>query len=406
PHQLIVTVDVYQVFAVPIGGKEDHESQAKNIVIARAELDKRMTSRHIRITAGPHEVRFTFIEQTTQEQNVWQPVLRDSLEAHNPSGIPRLRTGNIEGPYNVTGISDTPSRKRVFVCTPASAAQETACASKILSTVARRAFRRPVLDADMTAPMAFYREARTDGDFNAGIRAGPARILASPSFLFRAEQDAASLPAGAAHTITDLELASRLSFFLWSSIPDDELLNLAIAGSLRKPAVLQAQVKRMIADPRADARMTGFAGQWLQLRNLDKVTPDLLMFPDFDDNVRQAFRKETELFFASIVRENRSALDLLNADYTFVNERLARHYGMRGVYGSRFRRVTVTDPNRRGLLGQGSFLSLTSAANRTSPILRGKFVISNLLNTPPLPPPPNVPQLEESAPKDRPSTVR
>jgi hypothetical protein len=224
--------------------------------------------------------------------------------------------------------------------------------------------------------------------------------------VFRAEVDPASLPVGAAHRISDLELASRLSFFLWSSIPDDELLNLAVAGRLRDARVLEAQVKRMIADERADSLMTEFVGQWLQLRNLDKVTPDILMFPDFDDNVRQAFRRETELFFTSVVRENRSVLDLLDADYTFVNERLARHYGIKGVYGSRFRRVVLTDPNRRGLLGHGSFLSLTSAANRTSPIIRGKYVISNLLNVPPLPPPANVPPLEDSAPKNRPSTVR
>jgi len=295
----------------------------------------------------------------------------------------------------------------LFTCKPATAARETPCANEILSAVARRAFRRPVTAADLRRPMSFYHEARKNGgDFNAGIRAGLTRILASPAFVFRAETDPASLPPGTAHRITDLELASRLSFFLWSSIPDDELLNLAIAGRLREPRVLDAQVRRMVGDERADALMTGFTGQWLQLRNLDKVTPDLLLFPDFDDNVRQAFRRETELFFTSIVREDRSVLDLLNADYTFVNERLARHYGIKGVYGSRFRRVTVTDQNRRGLLGQGSFLSLTSAANRTSPILRGKYVISNLLNTPPLPPPANVPQLEESAPKDRPSTVR
>ena len=407
PHEFIITIDGEQVFSAPVGGKADHESSSKNITVSREEIDKRMTSPRIRVTAGTHEVGFTFIEQPGQEQNVWQPVLRDSLEAHNPSGIPRLRTGNIEGPYNVTGISQTASRGRLFICTPASAAQDVPCASKILSAVARRAFRRPVGDADMTAPMAFYREARNGGgDFNAGIRAGLARILASPSFLFRSEHDPAGLPAGAAHRITDLELASRLSFFLWSSIPDDELLDLAVAGRLRRKGVLEAQVKRLIADPRSDALMTGFAGQWLQLRNLDKVTPDLLMFPDFDDNVRQAFRRETELFFTSIVRDNRSALDLLNADYTFVNERLARHYGIRGVYGSRFRRVPVTDPNRRGLLGHGSILSLTSVANRTSPVLRGKYIITNLLNTPPLPPPANVPLLEGSAPKDRPSTVR
>jgi hypothetical protein len=407
PYQFIVTVDGEQVFASPVGGKEDHESSSKNIVISREEVDKRMTSPRIKITAGPHEVGFTFIDRPTQEQNMWQPVLRDSLEAHNPSGIPRLRTGNIEGPYNVNGISATPSRKRLFICKPTSTVRGTPCAAEILSAVARRAFRRPITAADIKRPMTFYEDARKNGgDFNAGIRAGLARILASPKFVFRAEEDPAALPPGAPHRITDIELASRLSFFLWSSIPDDELQNLAITGRLREPHVLETQVRRMIADERADSLMTQFTGQWLQLRNLDKVTPDLLMFPDFDDNVRQAFRRETELFFASIVRENRSTLDLLNADYTFVNERLARHYGMRGIYGSRFRRVTVTDPNRRGLLGQGSFLSLTSVANRTSPILRGKFIISNLLNTPPLPPPPNVPLLEESAPKDRPSTVR
>jgi hypothetical protein len=407
PFQFIVTVDGEQVFSAPVGGKQDHESSGKNIVISREEVDKRMTSPRIPITAGPHEVGFTFIDRPAAEQNAWQPVLRDSLEAHNPSGIPRLRTGNIEGPFNVTGISETPTRKRLFTCKPTTAAKEAPCATEILSNVARRAYRRPVGPNDMEAPMSFYSDARMKGgDFDAGIRAGLARILASPAFVFRSESDPANLPEGAAHRVSDLELASRLSFFLWSSIPDDELMSLATAGRLRDPQVLGAQVKRMLADPRSDALMNDFTGQWLQLRNLDKVTPDLLMFPDFDDNVRQAFRKETELFFTSIVRENRSVLDLLDADYTFVNERLARHYGIKGVYGDRFRKVQVTDPNRRGLLGQGSFLSLTSVANRTSPIIRGKYVISNFMNTPPLPPPANVPQLEASAPKDRPSTVR
>ena len=407
PFQFIVTVDGEQVFSAPVGGKQDHESSGKNIVISRDEVDKRMTSPRIPITAGPHDVGFTFIDRPESEQNAWQPVLRDSLEAHNPSGIPRLRTGNIEGPFNVTGISETPTRKRLFTCKPTTAAKEAPCASEILSAVARRAYRRPVGANDMEAPMSFYTDARMKGgDFDAGIRAGLARILASPAFVFRSESDPANLPEGAAHRVTDLELASRLSFFLWSSIPDDELMGLATAGRLRDPLVLSAQVKRMLADPRSDSLMNDFTGQWLQLRNLDKVTPDLLMFPDFDDNVRQAFRKETELFFTSIVRENRSVLDLLDADYTFVNERLARHYGIKGVYGDRFRRVLVTDPNRRGLLGQGSFLALTSVANRTSPIIRGKYVISNFMNTPPLPPPANVPQLEASAPKDRPSTVR
>ncbi len=407
PHLFIVTVDGRKVFEAPIGGKADHEKAKANTPVAREEFDERMTSPRVRVTAGPHDVGFTFVERPAQEQNAWKPSLRASQEAHNPSGQPRLRNGIIEGPYNPTGISASPSRERLFVCTPRTAAEEPACAERILSTVARRAFRRPVTKADLAPPLAIYDgERKAGGDFDAGIRAGLARILTSPSFLFRSEQDQSNLRAGTAHRISELELASRLSFFLWSSIPDDELLNLAIAGRLRAPGVLDGQVRRMIADSRADAMMTAFTGQWLQLRNLDKVTPDLLMFPDFDDNVRQALRRETELLFASIVRENRSALALLDADYTFLNERLARHYGIRGVYGSRFRRVPIEDPNRRGLLGHGSILAMTAVATRTSPVLRGKYIISNLMNTPPLPPPAVVPDLEESAHKDRPSTVR
>jgi hypothetical protein len=407
PHNFIVTVDGKRVFEAPIGGKDDHDAAKPNTPVAREEFDKRMASPRIKVAAGLHEVGFTFVERPMQEQNMWQPNLRASQEAHNPAGLPRLRNAIIEGPYNVTGVSNTESRQRLFVCLPKSDAQEPACANQILSTVARRAFRRPAAKIDLEAPLAIYDEERkAGGDFDAGIRAGLARILTSPSFLFRSESSPATLPAGAAHRISELELASRLSFFLWSSIPDDELLKLAIAGRLRAPGVLEAQVRRMIADERADSLMTAFTGQWLQLRNLDKLTPDILLFPDFDDNVRQAFRRETELFFASIVRENRSALDLLNADYTFVNERLARHYRIRGVYGSRFRRVQVTDVNRRGLLGHASILAMTAVATRTSPVLRGKYIISNLLNTPPLPPPAVVPDLAESAHKDRPSTVR
>ena len=407
PHLFIVTVDGTQVFSAPIGGKADHEAAKENTPVAREEFDKRMVSPRLTVTAGVHDVGFTFIERPAQEQNIWKPVLRSSQEAHNPSGMPRLRNGIIEGPYNPTGVSATASRQRVFVCTPKTAAQEPACADQILSTVARRAFRRPIIKVDVEAPLALYREEReAGGNFDAGIRVGVARILTSPSFLFRAEQDPPTVAPGTPHRVTELELASRLSFFLWSSIPDDQLLNLAVAGRLRAPGVLDAQVKRMISDPRADALMSAFTGQWLQLRNLDKVTPDVLLFPDFDDNVRQAMRRETELLFANIVRNNRSTLELLDADYTFVNERLARHYGITGVYGSRFRRVPVTDPNRRGLLGHGSILSMTAAANRTSPVLRGKYVISNLMNTPPLAPPAVVPDLEESAQKDRPTTVR
>ena len=407
PHSFIVTIDGKQVFSAPVGGKEDHEAAKGNTPVAREVFDKRMTSPRVKVTAGLHDVGFTFVERPAEDQNVWQPLLRASQEAHNPSGLPRLRNGMIEGPFTVTGLSEMPSRQRLFVCKPASAAQEATCANQILSTVARRAFRRPVTKADMELPLQQYSKERSaGGDFDAGIRVGLARILTSPAFLFRAEQSPASLPVGAAHQISELELASRLSFFLWSSIPDDELLNLAVARRLRAPGVLDAQVRRMIADPRADSMMNAFTGQWLQLRNLDKIIPDILMFTNFDDNVRQAMRRETELFFGSIVRENRSALDLLNADYTYVNERLARHYGITGVYGTRFRRVQMKDPNRRGLLGHASLLTMTSVATRTSPVLRGKYIISNLLNVPPLPPPAVVPDLAESAHKDKPSTVR
>jgi mono/diheme cytochrome c family protein len=407
PHQFIVTIDGVQVFSAPVGGKEDNESSAKNITISKEEVDKRMISPRIKVTAGPHDVAFTFIERPGKQQDVWEPVLRESLEAHNPAGLPRLRFMNIEGPFNPTGVSDTPSRDRIFVCRPKSAAEETPCATTILSTITRRAFRRPVKDADIAEPMRFYSEARKrGGSFDAGIRTGIARIISSPNFVFRAEESPANIAVGGAHRISDIELASRLSFFLWSSIPDDDLLKVAEAGKLHEPAVLAAQVKRMIEDRKSDALMVEFTGQWLQLRNLDKITPDILMFPDFDDNVRQAFRRETELLFTHVVRNNRSVLELLDADYTFLNERLAKHYGIKGVYGSQFRKVQIADENRRGLLGHGSFLALTSVANRTSPIIRGTYVVKNFLNTPPLPPPPDVPALEASAPKGRPSTVR
>jgi len=362
------------------------------------------------VTAGPHDIGFTFQDRPFQQQDVWQPALRDSQEIHMIGGLPKLKTVGIEGPYKATSVSMTPSRERIFVCQPRSAAEEPRCANRILMTLAQRAYRRPVTAEDIAAPLSFYTGARErGGTFDAGIRAGVARILASPLFLYRIERDPAGLRPGTARQVSDVELASRLSFFLWSSIPDDTLMNLATSGRLRAPGVLAAEVRRLIADKRADALVSNFAGQWLQLRNLEaKVRPDILAFPDFDDNVRDAFRRETELLFAHILRENRSVLELLSADYTFVNERLARHYGIPGVYGSRFRKVTLTDPNRRGLLGHGSLLSMTSVATRTSPVYRGKFILSTFLNTPPPPPLPNVPTLEEST-KDAasaPKTVR
>jgi hypothetical protein len=408
PHEFIVTLDGEQVFSTHVGGLDDHELSSQDILQSRTTIDERMTAPRLSITAGPHDVGFTWIERPAADQNVWQPGLRETQEAHNPAGLPRLETAIIAGPYNPSGISDTPSRERIFTCQPSSVADEPACAEQIFSSLARRAFRRSVDADDIAAPLAFYDGAREDGNsYEQGIRAGVARMLVSPSFLFRAEREQPDRPDGGVYEVSDVELASRLSFFLWSSIPDVELLDAAIDGLLSEPSELERQVRRMLADDRATALVSNFTGQWLQLRNLEqRVIPDLLLFPDFDDNLRKAFRVETELLFSEVLRENRSVLELLSANYTYVNERLARHYTIPGIYGPRFRRVELDDPNRWGLLGHGSVLSLTSAASRTSPIIRGKYVITNFLNNPPPAPPAVVPALEDSAPKDRPSTVR
>lgn len=307
----------------------------------------------------------------------------------------------INGPYNVTGRGETPSRAKIFVCKPTNANEETPCAKKILANLTRRAFRRPVTDADITPLMAFYERGRREGDFDDGIQRAVEAMLVSPDFLLRVETDQpaskASNTQGLAYRLNDVELASRLSFFLWSSIPDDELLTLAEQGKLKDQNVLQQQVRRMLDDPRSQALVTNFAGQWLHLRNLETVTPDPIVYAGFDDNLRESFRHETELFFESILRENRSVLDLLDADYTYLNQRLAEHYGIRGVYGPQFRRVTLNEQQRAsrgGLLGQGSLLTVTSYPNRTSVVQRGKWVLENLLGAPPPPPPPDVPDLK------------
>jgi hypothetical protein len=283
---------------------------------------------------------------------------------------------------------------------------ERACASQILGRLARRAYRQPVGAAELAPILEFYDAARAQGTFESGIQRGLQRILASPRFVFRLERDPIGAAPGSVNALNNLELASRLSFFLWSSIPDEPLLRAAVQGTLPQPAVLESHVRRMLADPRADALVANFAGQWLHLRNVRSVQPNSDEFPDFDDNLRQAFRRETELLFSSIVKEDRSVLDLLRADYTFVNERLARHYGIPNVYGSRFRRVPVTDDARRGILGQGSMLAVTSHAERTSPVLRGKWVLENLLGLPVPPPPPDVPSLKGNSEGEKPKTLR
>ena len=405
PYTFVITLDGAEVYSAPVGGPADDAMQAKDLAAAQPVIDKRMTGR-VRVTAGPHDVGFTWRERPAKLQDVWEPSPRDSQEVHMVAGMPRLRTVSIDGPYNVRGLSEGPSRQRLFVCHPAAIAtrlaaktapgatpDENTCAVKILTNFARRAYRRTVTAADVEAPLSFYkRDRQSGGSFDDGIRAGVARVLSSPYFLYRIESDPAGARAGVAHPVSDVDLASRLSFFLWSSVPDEKLLDLAAAGRLREPEVLSAQVHRMLSDDRSEALVDNFTGQWLQLRNLEaKVVPDILMFPDFDDNIRKGFRTETEMFFGYILRENRSALELLNADYTFVDERLARHYGIKGVYGPQFRKVKLTDPNRRGLLGQGSILAMTSVATRTSPVYRGKYVLTTFLNTPPPPAPAQCP---------------
>ena len=332
----------------------------------------------------------TFIEHNAARD---EETLRPRMRSRGTQ--PALASVTISGPYNIKGSGDTPSRRRLFVCKPAAAADELVCAKKILSTLTRRAYRRPSSDADVQRLVPFFTAGKTEGGFDRGIEKALERVLVSPQFMFRIETEPANAAPGAAYRISDLELASRLSFFIWSSIPDDALLDAAIAGKLKNPATLEQQVKRMIADPRSESMVTNFAAQWLYLRDIEAKQPDEVLFPNWDETLRQAFQRETELFLESILRENRSVVELLTANYTFVNERLAKHYGIPNVVGSWFRRVTLQEGNPRGgLLGQGSILTITSYANRTSPVLRGKWVLENLLAAPPPPPPPNVPALK------------
>ena len=355
----------------------------------------------VRISAGPHEVAAAFPKQpTTVVLSERQPYeARFNFYRHRRLH-PAVYALSVNGPYEAEGPGETPSRRRIFTCRPETAADREPCAREILEPLIRRAYRRPIGESDLERPMGFYRQAAEAGGFEAGVELALASVLVSPEFIFRVERDPAGAEPGEAYPVSDTELASRLSFFLWSSIPDDELLAAAERGDLREAAKLERQVRRMLADPRAEALATNFASQWLYLRNLDVITPDMRAFPDFDDNLRQALRQETLLFFESILREDRPVPELLAADYTFLNERLAKHYGIDHVYGSRFRRVDLADldaqAHRGGLLRQGSILTVTSYATRTSPVIRGKWVLDNILGIPPPPPPPNVPALEEN----------
>ena len=393
------------------GLREKHEvevlldrANVKTFTVAPPKGDRNFekVDAHLKVrvpmTAGMHEVGVTFVKNPSSLlETKRQPYLARYNMHRHPRLTPAIYQVSINGPYDSKEAGDSPSRQRILVTRPANSADEDVSAERILSTLARRAFRRPVTVADLQKPMAFYREAKAERGFEAGIEAALSAILVSPEFLFRIEQEPSGVTAGSAYRISDLALASRLSFFLWSSIPDDELLAAAERGELHEPKVLEQQTRRMLADPRAENFSRNFAEQWLHLRNLESITPDLRLFPEFDDNLRQAFRQETELHLRTLLREDRNVLDLLKADYTFLNERLAKHYGIPNVYGSHFRRVALEPGSHRGgLLRQGSILAVTSYATRTSPVIRGKWILENLLGTPPAPPPPEVPALKDN----------
>ncbi len=411
PHDIEIAVDGRRVFLGGVGGEHEAGRQGTTINELSDSTDARLTVR-VPVEAGPKTVTAAFIRKIGEGTNRLRPFERSNSGTYDGTGRPHVETLTITGPYVAVGSGDTPSRRRIFSCMPAGDVNDEACAREILSSLARRAYRRPVTAEDIERLMPFFDEGRAAGGFEAGIQLALRRILASPSFAFRieaepenaatragmpaVEQRREQLPSATSFAVSDVELASRLSFFLWSSIPDDELLTLAERNELSEPGTLRAQVRRMLADPKAAALVENFAGQWLHLRNLDNINPNSDEFPDFDNNLRQGFKRETELFFASVMNEDRSLVDLMTADYTFVDERLARHYGIPNVYGSHFRRVELGPElaARRGLLGKGGILMATSHADRTAPTLRGKWLLENLLGSPPPPPPANVPGLE------------
>ena len=391
PHQLEIAVDGERLLLETVGG--DAENGRTGTIAEKSDATDARLRVRVPVHAGPHEVTATFVRKIGEGTNRLRPFDRSNADTYDSTGRPHVETLTVLGPFSPVGPGDTPSRRRIFICKPENQSQEDSCARKILSTLAGRAYRRPITPADMELLLPFYREGRTKGGFETGIQLALRRLLASPTFVFLAEGDPRNGPAA---RISDIELATRLSFFLWSSIPDETLIDLASRSRLHEPAILEEQTRRMLIDPRSEAFVKNFAGQWLHLRNLENINPNTDEFPDFDNDLRLAFVREAELFFSSVMREDRNVMDLLTADYTFVNERLARHYGIPQVYGSRFRRVTLGPEldARRGLLGKGGVLMATSRADRTSPVLRGKWILENLIGIAPPAPPANVPPLD------------
>ena len=408
PNRIEVRLDRARIQEFTVGGDgpRDPWSAVPSASLYEQTADDGLQIR-LAVKAGTHLIGVSFPQKSGVPEGALEPRL--SVGTYEYAGdrdsAMSVDSLQVSGPYNPKRPDETPSRARIFICSPTAASDEEACARKILSALARRAFRRPVDPDDIEGLLVYYRAGRGKGSFDEGIELAIRSVLVDPDFLFRVERDPVQRPAGPAHPVSDIELASRLAFFLWSSVPDDELIDLAARRQLREPGVQERQVIRMLRDPRSTALISNFAGQWLHLRNLRTVTPDPDTFPDFDDNLREALQHETELFVESQLREDRSVIDLLTADYTFINERLARHYGLAGIHGNQFRKVTFNDSRRGGLLGQASILTVTSYPNRTSPTLRGKWVLENLLGAPPPPPPPNVPALEDTA-AGRPASVR
>jgi len=417
PHELDVRLDGARLKRFTVGGEAKGMTNPENFAgntqgdpefeeymhTADAHLEVRVP-----VTAGLHAVGISFVRRFWEPEGVLQPPQTGFGRTTNEyyHGNPAVEIVSIGGPYGAPAPGRSASRSKIFICRPKGAADEVPCARKILSTLAARAYRRPVTDADMQTLLGFYKAGRTDQDFDAGIERGIERILAAPSFLFRVEREPAGTAAGAAYRLADLDLASRLSFFLWSSIPDDELRDAAARGRLSDPAVLEQQVGRMLRDPRSSALVDNFASRWLELSKLPGVVPDTELYPEFDENLREAMEQETKLFVASQVHENRSVVELLTADYSFLNDRLAAHYGIRNVYGNHFRRVTFADATRGGLLGQSSVLTVTSYPNRTSVTMRGRWLLANMLGAPPPPPPPDIPALKDAGAEGQPRSLR
>ena len=416
PHDVETSVDGARVHLASIGGNADLALMFEHPQNAGEAIEARLTSRAF-VRAGRRPVSVAFVRfLPIGDTRRLQQFLRSSVDTLDWTGLPHVQSVTITGPFGALSSGDTPSRARIFTCRPAAASgggrpagvanDDLPCARRIITTLARRAYRQSVSEAEIEPLLAFYHAGYRERGFETGIQRALEAILASPRFIFRVERDPDGVAPGGIYAIDDVELASRLSFFLWSSIPDDALFEAAANRTLHSPVVLERQLRRMLADPKAEALVTNFAGQWLQLRNIRNVLPNSDEFPDFDDSLRQAMLRETEMLVGSIVQEDRSVLDLLSADYTFVNERLARHYGIADVFGSHFRRVPLSGSMRRGVLGHASILALTSHAERTSPVVRGKWVLDNLLGTPPPPPPPDVPSLPGDGSDDTPKTMR